>query len=230
MYIDKSSQRVGEMFDSIAPTYDLLNRLLSVKRDKFWREQAVKWALTEKPSIVLDIATGTGDMLIEMRKKTHARLIGVDISEKMMQIAQQKLAGYDRVDLFRMQAEKLNFQNEWFDLVTVAFGVRNFESIELAFQEIYRVMKKNGRLVVLEFVKPTNKLMFSLMKLYLKYVIPMVGKIISKNNEAYRYLYETIGHFYTKEEFIELCKKHGFAFLKTKTFNGGLVAIFVLKK
>lgn len=230
MYIDKSSLRVGEMFDSIAPTYDLLNRLLSFKRDKLWRKKAVGLALEENPSIVLDIATGTGDMLVEMRKRTQAQLMGIDISEKMMQIAKQKLAGDDKVDFFQMQAEKLTFQNDYFDSITVAFGVRNFENIDLAFQEIYRVLKRNGRLVVLEFVKPNNKLMFSIMKLYLKYIIPLIGKIISKNNMAYRYLYETIGHFYTKNEFVELCKKHGFSSFKTQTCNGGLVAIFVLKK
>lgn len=221
------------MFDEIAPTYDLLNHLLSINADKKWREKAASHLNSQNTQNILDIATGTGDMIIQLSKFTNAKIYGIDISNKMLEIAKDKLKNLNiknEVILSTMPAEKLVYDDEYFDAITVAFGVRNFENINESIKEIYRVLKKNGYFVVLEFIKPKKSLNRHILNLYIKNILPFVGKMISKNKYAYNYLYESIENFYEEQEFIKICQEQNFYSIKTQKFNLGLVAIFVFRK
>ncbi len=232
MQLDKTNESVGQMFNEIAPTYDLLNHLLSFNCDKKWRKKAVSFMVAHKPRRVLDIATGTGDMIIHYLKNKVPHITGIDIAEQMIQLAKEKVANQFpsvAVDFNIMSAENLLFNNNTFDAVSVAFGVRNFENIDRALNEIHRVIHNDGIFVVLEFVKP-NRLAFAPLQIYLKYILPLIGKFVSKNRKAYTYLYQSIKKFYKASDFVKLCEQHQFRLIKTHTFFFGLVAIFVFKK
>ncbi|MCX7861795.1 MAG: bifunctional demethylmenaquinone methyltransferase/2-methoxy-6-polyprenyl-1,4-benzoquinol methylase UbiE [Bacteroidales bacterium] len=230
MYNNKKKREVGQMFDKIAPTYDLLNHILSFNRDKQWRKYAVSVALKNNPNRILDIATGTGDMIGEIRKFTNIPIDAIDISDNMMEIAKKKLSNYSDINFYNMPAEKLNFSDNYFDTVMVAFGIRNFEDLHSVLGEVYRVLTLNGQFVVLEFFRPENPVLFFVMKLYLKYILPVIGGVISKNKAAYKYLYRSIENFYTIEDFALILKMIGFEKISVKIFNLGLVAVFVVQK
>ncbi|MGQ9847302.1 MAG: bifunctional demethylmenaquinone methyltransferase/2-methoxy-6-polyprenyl-1,4-benzoquinol methylase UbiE [Bacteroidales bacterium] len=233
MTLDKSNEKIGGMFDAIAPTYDKLNHILSLNADKKWRKRAVDELLINNPTHILDVATGSGDMILEILNRGNYQISAIDISQKMIEIAKHKinrLFNEKSVEFVLSSAELIPFADNVFDGVTVAFGVRNFENLEMGLSEIKRVLKTGGHLVILEFVKPLNKFTKTFLGFYLKYFLPLIGKLISKNKEAYHYLNQSISEFYNIRDFENICKRLGFQIIKTKVLFMGLVAIFVLKK
>ena len=234
MQINKNSVTIKQMFNSIAKHYDTLNHILSLNQDKRWRKKAVSYLSKYNLQNILDIATGTGDMVVELIKQTNANIHAIDIAENMLEIAKNKVLKYNNknanVFFSQMSAENLSFDNEIFDAVTIAFGIRNFENIEKALNQINRVLIDKGKLVVIEFIEPSNKIKRFLLNIYLKTFIPIVGKIVSKNKFAYSYLPQSIKTFYKENEFINLCIKNNFKLIKKENFNLGLVCIFVFEK
>ncbi|NSW44290.1 MAG: bifunctional demethylmenaquinone methyltransferase/2-methoxy-6-polyprenyl-1,4-benzoquinol methylase UbiE [Bacteroidales bacterium] len=232
MMLDKSNEKIGAMFDNIAPTYDTLNHILSFNADKKWRKKAVDELLSNRPTTILDVATGTGDMIIEIANRGNFNIIGIDISTKMLAIAKEKhqFLQLKNIQYIESAAESIPISDAYFDAASVAFGVRNFENLPKGLAEIYRVLRVGGVLVVLEFIKPNNKLTRVFLRWYLKYILPFIAYLISKNRDAYKYLAQSIDEFYTKDNFQQICQHAGFKILKTKVLFMGLVAIFVLKK
>jgi demethylmenaquinone methyltransferase/2-methoxy-6-polyprenyl-1,4-benzoquinol methylase len=234
MQINKNSVTIKQMFNSIAKHYDTLNHILSLNQDKRWRKKAVSYLSKYNLQNILDIATGTGDMVVELIKQTNANIYAIDIAENMLEIAKNKVLKYNnknaKVFFYQMSAENLFFDNEIFDAVTIAFGIRNFENIEKALNQINRVLIDKGKLVVIEFIEPSNKIKRFLLNIYLKTFIPIVGKIVSKNKFAYSYLPQSIETFYKENEFINLCIKNNFKLIRKENFNLGLVCIFVFEK
>lgn len=234
MAIDKSKEKISGMFDAIAPTYDKLNHVLSFNADKRWRKKAIDELMRTRPYEVLDVATGSGDMMLEMLKRGNLKISAIDISEKMLEVAKQKIKtkyGIANIEFVISPAEQIPFPENSFDGATVAFGVRNFEKLEVGLTEIKRVIKNGGNLVILEFVKPRRKFSSkAFIGFYLRYILPFIGKLISKNKDAYQYLNQSINEFYTVREFENICNRIGFQKVKTRVLFMGLVAIFVLKK
>ncbi len=233
MTIDKSTEKISGMFDAIAPTYDKLNHVLSFNADKRWRKKAIDELMRNCPHEILDVATGSGDMILEIVNRGNLKILAIDISEKMVEVAKQKIKkkyGTKNIEFIISPAEQIPFSENKFDGATVAFGVRNFEKLELGLTEIKRVLKNGGNLVVLEFVKPRRKFSKAFIGFYLRYILPFIGKLISKNKDAYQYLNQSINEFYTVREFENICNRIGFQKVKTRVLFMGLVAIFVLKK
>ncbi len=233
MPLDKRNETMGEMFDNIAPTYDSLNHILSFNNDKKWRRKAIKKLLQHNPSQILDVATGSGDMILEIAKHGKMAITAIDISANMLTIACQKISHtYPdwEINFIQASAESIPLDTSTFDGACVAFGVRNFEDLPKGLTEIHRVLKTNGTLVILEFVKPQRKIIRTFLKWYLNNVLPCIGKIISKNKFAYTYLTQSIETFYTTPEFEKLCNDNQFKHIETVSLFYGLVAIFVLKK
>ena len=223
-------EQVAEMFDDIAVRYDFLNRFLSGGIDLFWRKRALSHLKGTKPSNILDVATGTGDMaILATRFYKEATVTGIDISEGMLEIARKKInkAGLDhKVKVLSGDSEAINFQADTFDAVTVAFGVRNFEDLEKGLSEIRRVLKPGGKLVVLEFSKPCKPVVKALYGIYMKVVTPRVGKFISKNRDAYSYLDESIKQFPEGKNFTHILDNVGFKQTFSKTLTLGICSIY----
>ena len=204
--LDKKEQ-VGEMFDCIADRYDFLNRFLSGGIDIYWRRKAIGRLKDLDPKNILDVATGTGDVAIMLAKKmTQSNVTGIDISKGMLEVGQGKidrlnLAG--RVRLMQGDAEALPFEDDSFDAITVAFGVRNFQHLEKGLTEMLRVLKPGGRLMILEFSRPRKWLFKQLYQFYMKRITPGLGKLISRNAAAYSYLDESVRAFPEGDQFLE---------------------------
>ncbi|MDR2813230.1 MAG: bifunctional demethylmenaquinone methyltransferase/2-methoxy-6-polyprenyl-1,4-benzoquinol methylase UbiE [Prevotellaceae bacterium] len=222
-------EQVIEMFDSISKQYDLLNRLLSLGVDRWWRRSMVKRVRRHRPQSVLDVATGTGDSAIALKKSGATRIVGVDISEQMLKQAGKKpnSAG---IELIKADGELLPFGDCCFDAVTISFGIRNFEQRQQGLQEMWRVLKQNGLLIVLELSMPANRIIRSLYKLYFLRVIPAVGKLISRNSYAYRYLPCSVDEFPPRQVFAAEIKAAGFGTVKAISLSGGLATIYEAKK
>jgi len=221
--------RVAAMFDDIAPRYDLLNRLLSFGIDQTWRSRAVE-ALREKaPRRILDVATGTADLAIKALSLEPERIDAVDISDEMLALAREKvgrLGVSDRINLQRGDAEKLPFSDAQFDAAMVAFGVRNFENLQAGLTEIRRVLRPGGMLVILEFSQPEDFPVKQLYGFYSHVILPTVGRIISKNDEAYRYLPESVDVFPPGEAFLERLKSAGFKDVAWQPLTFGVAGIY----
>ena len=193
-YKDKSDakkQQVADMFDSISGKYDFLNHFLSLGIDIMWRKKAVRMLQELAPKKILDIATGTGDFAIESLKLNPDQVIGVDISEGMLDVGRTKMKkrGLDHIiSLESGDSENLRFTDNNFDAVIVAFGVRNFENLELGLREMNRVLRPGGKAVILEFSKPTIFPFKQLYNFYFRWILPKIGKLVSKDNAAYTYL------------------------------------------
>ncbi len=232
--MNKERAKIEGMFDSIAPKYDLLNHLLSAGVDKSWRRKLVGLLGRSNPKKVLDVATGTGDLaLLIARKVESATVVGVDISEGMLSVARKKTAErgmQSRVSFAQEDALGLSFDTGSFDSVTVAFGVRNFENLEKGMTELCRVIKDGGELYVLELSMPTNKLLGWFYRLYFSNILPMIGRITSKNKTAYQYLYDSVEGFTKPAEFVELLKKCGFKEAKANSLTFGISTLYIAKK
>ncbi|HHM21027.1 MAG TPA: bifunctional demethylmenaquinone methyltransferase/2-methoxy-6-polyprenyl-1,4-benzoquinol methylase UbiE [Bacteroidetes bacterium] len=226
--------QVSKMFDNIAPWYDFLNHLLSLGIDRSWRKKAIKELKTLKPKTLLDVATGTGDFAIEAtRQLSPAKVIGIDISNEMLEIGRRKMAkkGLDgRVELLLADSENIPFANNTFDAVTVAFGVRNFDNLEKGIKEMNRVLKPGGRLVVLEFSRPTLFPFKQLYNFYFKNILPAIGRLTSKDPKAYSYLYESVQAFPDGKEFAEVLKSAGYQSVTYKALTLGVCTIYRASK
>lgn len=226
-------EQVKEMFNSIAGTYDALNHFLSMGIDKRWRKKAVNILKNEKPGEILDVATGTGDFAIKLHKTLGAKITGVDISEGMLREGQKKIKSYNLdtfIDLQLGDSEQLEFPDEKFDAVTVAFGVRNFENLGKGIQEMCRVTKKNGKVIILEFSKPSCFPIKQLYTLYSFHILPMLGGLFSKNKKAYEYLPESVRKFPDGKDFLKIMKLCGFNNCYQKRLSLGIVTIYVGEK
>ncbi len=221
--------QVEEMFDNISPRYDLLNHLLSVNIDKAWRKTAIKKLRRANPRTIIDIATGTGDFAISATKIPGAEITGIDISAGMLEVAREKirrkkLAG--RIGLIKADSENLPFSNDSFDAAIVGFGVRNFESTEKGLSEINRVLKPGGIFVVLEFSRPRKTPFKQVYCFYFTRALPLLGRLISKDNRAYTYLPESVNEFPDGDDFINVLNKAGFAGAKAYPQTFGIATIY----
>lgn len=225
--------QVTHMFDGISKSYDLLNRIITLGIDVLWRKRVVKLLQKEQPKSILDIATGTGDLVLELAKINADKIIGLDISPGMLEIGKQKVKNKqleDRIDMQLGDSEALPFDKETFDGVTIAFGVRNFENLELGLQEIFRVLKPNGALVVLETAVPQNRLLRSLYTLYTQKIMPFIGKLFSKNPSAYQYLSDSAAIFPCGEKFNNILRKNGFIEVEDFPQTLGVSSIYFARK
>ncbi len=232
----EKKQRVERMFDSIAPTYDALNHLLSLGIDRGWRRKVVKMAAraTDDGSgalvEVLDVATGTGDLAIALAKgMPSAHVTGVDISENMLAVGRRKVEAKGlsgRIVLGTGDAERLEFADGEFDLVTVAFGVRNFGDIEAGLRGMHRVLRRGGRCLVLEFSEPRGRLFGTVYRLYFHRVLPLAGRLISRDGQAYSYLPRSVDEFPTPERFAGMIKEAGFSAVGVKKLTFGVAYIY----
>ena len=230
---NKAAQ-VEQMFDHIAPTYDTLNHRLSWDIDKGWRKKAIRQLLPFQPKTMLDIATGTGDFAIlaaEMLKPT--KLLGADISEGMMEIGRQKVAARGLQDIIFFEREDctaLSYADNTFDAVTAAFGIRNFADLDMGLQEMCRVLRQGGHLSIVELTTPVSFPMKQLFHVYAHKVLPVYGRLISKDTAAYSYLTKTIEAFPQGEKMVEILKKAGFQYAQFKRLTFGICTMYFATK
>jgi len=230
---EKASQ-VEQMFDNIAPTYDKLNHRLSWDIDRGWRRKAISQLAPHNPKTMLDIATGTGDFaILAAQQLCPTRLIGADISEGMMEIGRQKVRQAGLSDIISFAKEdclNLSYQDGTFDAVTAAFGIRNFADLDRGLSEMCRVLKKGGHLSIVELTTPVKFPMKQLFKVYSHTVLPLYGRIISKDSSAYSYLTRTIEAFPQGELMVEILKKAGFSDASFKRLTFGICTMYFATK
>lgn len=231
---ESKAVQVEKMFDNIAPAYDNLNHILSLGIDKIWRRQAINLLKPYSPQQMMDIATGTGDFAIQACRILHPqKLIGTDISEGMMNVGRDKVrqAGLsDCISFAKEDCTRLSFKDNSFDAITVAFGVRNFENLDLGLQEMHRVLAPGGHLVILELSVPETFPMKQLYAIYSKIVIPTLGKLFSKDQSAYTYLPESIKAFPQGEMMREIIRKAGFDTVIFKRLTFGICTLYFATK
>ena len=225
--------QVEKMFDNISKEYDILNRVISFGIDISWRKKIVKILKSKNPSIILDVATGTGDLAIELVKTNAKKIIGLDISKGMLDVGKDKIKHKNLNNTIEMvigDSENLKYDDNFFDAVTVSFGVRNFESLDSGLREIYRVLKTNGSLVILETSNPTKFPFKQFYTVYSKFILPTIGKIFSKDKLAYNYLSESSAEFPYGEKFNNILKKIGFSNVVDFPQTFGVATIYVASK
>ncbi len=227
-------EQVADMFDNIAYRYDFLNRFLSVGIDIQWRKKAIRQLKNKNPKIILDVATGTADVAImTARILQPEKIIGIDISDGMLGFGRQKIEklGLGKlIELLNGDSETIKFDDNSFDAVTVAFGVRNFQNLEKGLSEIKRVLKPGGKLVVLEFSKPKSVVVKQLYNVYMNLVAPNMGKLFSKNRNAYKYLDESIKKFPEGKNFTTILDNLGYANTYCKPLSFGICSIYCGEK
>ncbi len=235
-YKDSDSQKkqqVEQMFDNIAPKYDFLNHFLSMGIDKLWRKKAIRILSGFKAQTILDVASGTGDFAIAAAKLKPEKIIGFDISEQMLNVGRVKVKKIGLDSLIEFQkgdSEAMPFQDEKFDAITVAFGVRNFENLENGLKEFKRVLKPDGVAIILEFSKPKY---FPMKQLYLFYffgILPVIGRLVSKDSSAYSYLPESVMAFPDDQKFLSILNKVGFSRARQKRLSFGIATIYIAQK
>ena len=230
---ETKKKQVTQMFNGISRSYDLLNRVITLGVDVIWRKRVVRLIQKNKHQVLLDIATGTGDLVLALSKLKTKKIIGLDISPGMLEIGKQKVKaqGLDRrIEMQLGDSEALSFENDTFDGVTIAFGVRNFEHLDLGLQEIRRVLKPQGALVILETAVPQNPILKSLYSLYTQKVMPFIGKLCSKNRTAYQYLSDSAAAFPYGKAFNNILKKNGFIAVEDFPQTLGVASIYFAKK
>ena len=222
------------MFDDLAGKYDLMNRMLSCGIDVKWRVKAVKQLRENHPDTILDVATGTGDMaIIACTLLKPGKVIGIDISEHMLELGRKKVEKEGLSDLIQLQtgdSETINFADNSFDAVMVAFGVRNFEHLESGLKEMHRVLRPGGQLVVLEFSRPRVRIFRSLYNLYMSFVAPEVARWFSQNKKAYQYLNQSAKLFPDRHDFVEILNRAGYSDTSFKSLSAGICCIYTGKK
>lgn len=227
-------EQVAEMFDHIAPQYDFLNQVLSFGIHKGWRRKSVKKLLALKPKVMMDVATGTGDFAIEaVRQLSPDKIVGVDISEGMMKFGREKVKEkkLDHIISFESgDSESLPFDANTFDAITVGFGVRNFANLEKGISGMYNVLKPGGMLVVLEFSKPRKFPVKQGYQFYSRFILPVIGRIFSKDQRAYSYLPESVKAFPDGEDFLAVMKKCGFSDVQWQPLTFGVASIYTGRK
>ncbi len=225
--------RIGQMFDRIAHRYDLLNRLLSGYIDVYWRSVLVKKLSSGQAHRILDVATGTGDLAIALAKQwPKAEVTGLDISEAMLERARQKATrkGLNTIAWVCAPAESLPFADQSFDMITVGFGVRNFADLQKGLSEMHRVLRKGGKVGILEFSMPRNPIIKKLYGVYFRHLLPRIGALLSGDSYAYRYLYETVQHFPAYEDFASLLYQAGFSDVEIVPLSSGICCMYLAEK
>ena len=228
--VDKSKkQEVAEMFDNISARYDFLNHFLSLGIDKIWRRKAINQLRSTPVKKLIDIATGTGDFAIAALKLNPEEVIGLDISAGMLAVGEQKMRKNKVDSIIKMQlgdSENIPYDSNYFDALTVGFGVRNFENLELGLTEMLRVLKPGGKAVILEFSKPKRFPIKQIFGFYSRYFIPFFGKRISKDAQAYSYLPESVAAFPEGKDFEEILHKIGYKNIESTLVSGGIATIY----
>lgn len=222
-------QYVRSLFDSIAHRYDLLNHLLSGGIDFYWRRRALEHLRDIRPLRILDVATGTGDFAIAALRLGPEKIVGIDIAEEMLARGRHKLASRGLEAVITLQsgdAEKLEFADESFDAVIVAFGVRNFENLETGLEEMRRVLRPGGKAVILEFSRPEAFPMKQVYLFYFQKVLPLIGQLVSQSSTAYRYLPETVMQFPQGDEFLGILRRTGFSSPAAERLTFGIASIY----
>ncbi len=227
---NQKKEQVAEMFDNIAEKYDFLNHFLSLNIDKIWRKKAIRKLLNFNPKIILDVATGTGDFALSSYKILKPEKIeGIDISSGMVEVGKKKIIAkklQDKINLQTGDSENIQFPDNTFDAVTVAFGVRNFQNLKKGLSELLRVANKDAKIVILEFSTPEKFPIKQLYGFYFRYILPVFGKIVSKDNRAYTYLPESVGAFPNKEKFLKILKELGYKKVAGKSLSFGVAHIY----
>jgi demethylmenaquinone methyltransferase/2-methoxy-6-polyprenyl-1,4-benzoquinol methylase len=223
-------EEVAEMFDNISSRYDFLNHFLSLGIDKLWRKKAIKLLKPLQPKRIIDLATGTGDFAIAALKLNPDKIIGVDISDGMLEKGRLKMKkkGVENIiDMINGDSEDLPFDDNYFDALTVGFGVRNYENLEKGLSEMLRVIRPGGKAVILEFSKPKKFPIKQLFNFYSKRIIPVLGKTISKDSSAYAYLPESVEAFPEGKGFLEILEKVGYKEVEAQPVSGGIATIYI---
>ncbi len=227
-------EQVEKMFDTISGKYDSLNRVISFGADIKWRKRVLALIIKKKPDSILDIATGTGDLAIKFAKNSSAlKIIGLDISEGMLSVARKKLIEYnisEKVDFIKGDSEALPFNDNSFDAITVSFGIRNFENLEKGLSEIYRVLKPEGLFIILETSVPSKTPYKQGYHFYTKLVLPIIGKLFSKDKVAYNYLSESASVFPYGKKLNNILQKIGFINVDNKPQTFGVATIYTATK
>ena len=235
-YKDKDAskrEQIAEMFDNVSAKYDFLNHFLSAGIDFYWRKRAIKLLQPEKPQTILDIATGTGDFAIEALKLNPTKIIGVDISEGMLAVGREKIKKMGKESIIELRSgDSINLMLETnsFDAVIASFGVRNFENLLAGLTEMCRVTKSGGTCVVLEFSKPKTFPFKQLYNFYFRYILPIIGRMVSKDASAYTYLPESVQAFPDGDDFLKVYEQAGFKHTKCIPLTFGICSIYVGKK
>ncbi len=227
-------KQVEQMFDTISGNYDSLNRVISFGFDVRWRKKVVKMIVAENPQSILDIATGTGDLAIKFAEKTEAeKILGLDISEGMLAVARKKISGAlisERISFIKADSEALPFNDNSFEAISVSFGIRNFENLEKGLSEIYRVLSPGGLFVILETSVPVKFPWKQGYFAYSKGILPIIGKVFSKDKVAYKYLSESASVFPHGEVLNNILRKIGFIDVKNKPQTFGVATIYSATK
>jgi demethylmenaquinone methyltransferase/2-methoxy-6-polyprenyl-1,4-benzoquinol methylase len=222
-------EQVAKMFDNISGHYDFLNHFLSLGIDKGWRKTAIDQLRFLKPAQILDVATGTGDFALQALTLNPQKITGVDISEGMLSVGRKKILDKKLDHLVQLQhgdSENLPFEQDKFDAVTVAFGVRNFENLERGLQEIYRVLRPGGMAVILEFSRPVAFPFRQVYSFYFKFILPKIGRMVSRDKAAYTYLPRSVEAFPDGEDFLHILQDVGFKQIKCKSLTFGVSSIY----
>lgn len=230
---DLNKKKVEEMFDTISTNYDGLNRVISFGIDVKWRKKVVKIVERSNPDKVLDIATGTGDLAINLAKTGASKIVGLDLSEGMLDVGRKKIANKklsEKIEMVQGDSENLPFEDNSFDAITVAFGVRNFENLKKGLEEILRVLKPGGVFVILETSVPTKFPFKQGYNFYTKNLLPLIGKLFSKDRDAYSYLSESAAAFPYGEKLNNILRKTGFKEVENKPQTLGVATIYVASK
>lgn len=230
---NSKKEQVEQMFDNIAPTYSFLNHFLSFGIDKRWRKKVVKKLLEKEPKKILDIAAGTGDLSFALLKLKPEKIVGLDLSEKMLSVARKEAKVKDmhhKIEFTKGDSESLPFKDKEFDAITCAFGVRNFENLDKGLAEMYRALKPDGKIVILEFSQPKSKFVAAFYNLYFNKILPTIGNLISKDKRAYTYLPVSVHNFAYGESFCKHLKKVGFSKTHCTPLTSGIATIYEAQK
>jgi demethylmenaquinone methyltransferase/2-methoxy-6-polyprenyl-1,4-benzoquinol methylase len=226
-------EQVATMFNNISKKYDFLNHFLSLGIDILWRKKAIKLLKPYQPKVMLDIATGTGDFALEALALNPEKVIGIDISEGMLAVGKEKMKQRKVDNIITLQlgdSENLPFENDYFDAYTAGFGVRNFENLEKGLAEMLRVLKPNGKAVILEFSKPKKFPIKQLYNFYFNNILPGIGKLVSKDNAAYTYLPESVNAFPEGDDFLVILNQLGYKNAKAIPLMFGIASIYTASK
>ena len=231
--IQKSEESyIKNIFESISSDYDHMNDLITFKYHSKWKKEITVIAKEDNPKVILDIATGTGDIAINLSKLKDSEIIGVDISEKMLNVASDKIRkmNINNITLDISKAEKLKYRNNFFDLISIGYGVRNFKDQISGLKESYRVLKDNGKLIILETSVPNNFLIRYIYLLFTSIYVPLISFIFTKNTKAYNYLLDSTKEFPKEEEFIKILNSVGYRNIKSRRKFFGISIIYIATK
>ena len=226
-------EKVRTMFNDIAPKYDFLNHFLSGGIDILWRKKVRRLLASGNPKKILDVATGTGDLAIELLNLKPDKIIGIDIATEMLDIGREKIQHKGLESIIELQegdAENLKFNDNYFDAITVAFGVRNFETLQKGLKEMYRVLVTDGTVAVLEFSKPKAFPVKQVYNFYSRHILPRMGKLVSKSSTAYTYLPDSVQEFAEDKAFLDELTKAGFKNTKQKRLTMGIATLYFARK